>query len=143
MDHVAFMQKSWGFTEKIATGQKVIESRWYNVKYAPWGRISPGDNIYFKNTGEPVTIQAEVDKVLFFSDLIPDRIQTILEHYGKDLGIDEPDILKFFEKFKHKRYCILIFLIHAQQIMPFEINKQGYGARSSWISIEHISKIKV
>ena len=143
MDHVAFMQKSWGFTEKIATGQKVIESRWYNVKYAPWGRISPGDNIYFKNTGEPVTIQAEVDKVLYFSDLTPDRIQTILEHYGKEMGIDEPDMPKFFEKFKHKRYCILIFLKHAQQITPFEINKQGFGARSSWISIEHISKIKV
>ena len=143
MDHVAFMQKSWGFTEKIATAQKVIESRWYNVKYAPWGRISPADRIFFKNTGEPVTIQAEVDKVLFFSDLIPDRIQTILEHYGKDLGIEEPDMPNFFEKFKHKRYCILIFLKHAQHITPFEINKQGFGARSSWICIEHISKIKV
>jgi hypothetical protein len=50
---------------------------------------------------------------------------------------------KFFEKFKHKKYCILIFLKHAQQIMPFEINKQGLGARSSWLCVESIAKIKV
>ena len=136
------MQKSWGFTEKIVTGQKVIESRWYNVKYAPWGRISAGDNIYFKNTGEPVTIQAEVEKVLYFSELTPDRIQTILEHYGKEMGIDEPDMPKFFEKFKHKRYCILIFLKHAQHITPFEINKQCFGMMASWICVKSITQIR-
>jgi ASC-1-like (ASCH) protein len=141
MDHIAIMQKTWGLTEKIVTGQKTIESRWYNVKYAPWGRISPGDTIYFKNSSEPVTIQAEVEKVLYFSDLIPDRVHTILEQYSKDIGIEEPDIPKFFEMFKHKRYCILIYLKHAQHIPPFEINKQGFGAMSSWICVEHISKI--
>jgi ASC-1-like (ASCH) protein len=142
MDHIAFMQKSWGLTEKIATGQKIIESRWYNIKYAPWGKISPGDTIYFKNSGEPVTIQAEVEKVLYFSDLIPKRVQTILEQYGKDIGIEEPGIAKFFEMFKHKRYCILIYLKHAQHIAPFEINKQGFGAMSSWICVESVSRIR-
>lgn len=142
MDHVAFMHKSWGFTGKIATGQKTIESRWYNVKYAPWERISPADTIYFKNSGEPITIQAEVEKVRYLSDLTPPKVQTILEHCANDMGIEEPDIQKFFELFKHKRYAILIYLNHARRIQPFEINKQGFGARSSWICIEHISKIK-
>jgi ASC-1-like (ASCH) protein len=142
MYHIAIMQKTWGLTEKIVTGQKTIESRWYNVKYAPWGRISPGDTIFFKNSSEPVTIQAEVEKVLYFSDLTPDRVHTILEQYSKDIGIEEPDIPKFFVMFKHKRYCILIYLKHAQHIPPFEINKQGFGAMSSWICVEHISKIK-
>ena len=143
MDHVAIMQKSWEFTEKIATGQKTIESRWYNVRYAPWGRISPGDNIYFKNSGEPVTIQAKISRVINFSDLTPEKVQTILEDYGKEMGIDEPDMPKFLEMFKHKKYCILIYLKDAQQILPFEINKQGLGARSSWISVESIAKMKV
>ena len=143
MDHAAFMQKSWGLTDKIATGQKTIESRWYKVKYTPWGRISLGENIYFKNSGEPVTIQAKISRVINFSDLTPEKVQTILEDYSKELGLDEPDILKFFEMFKHKRYCILIYLKDAHHIQPFEINKQGLGARSSWIIVEHISKIKV
>ena len=143
MDHVAIMQKSWGFTEKIATSQKTIESRWYNVRYAPWGKILPGDSIYFKNTGEPITIKAEVEKVLNFSKLTPEKVQTILEHYSKELGLDESDILRFFEMFKHKRLCILIYLKDAHQIQPFEINKQGFGTMSSWLSIESIAKIKV
>jgi hypothetical protein len=143
MDHIAIMQKSWGFTEKIATGQKIIESRWYNVRYTPWGMILPGDSIYFKNTGEPVTTRAEVEKVLYFSDLNPYRIHTILEHYGKDKGIDEPDMPKFFEKFKHKKYCVLIYLRDAHHIQPFEVNKQGFGTMSSWLCVESIAKMKV
>ena len=143
MDHVAIMQKSWGFTEKIATGQKTIESRWYNVRYAPWGRISPGDNIYFKNSGEPVTIQAKISRVINFSDLTPEKVQTILEDYGKEMGIDEPDMPKFIEMFKHKKYCILVYLKDAHHIQPFEINKQGFGTMSSWLSVESIAKIKV
>ena len=143
MDHIAIMQKSWEFTEKIATGQKTIESRWYNVRYAPWGRIAPGDSIYFKNTGEPITIKAEVEKVLNFSKLTPEKVQTILDHYSKELGLDESDILRFFEMFKHKRYCLLIYLKDAHHIQPFEIHKKGFGTMSSWLSIESIAKIKV
>ena len=142
MDHIAIMQKSWRFIEKIATGQKTIESRWYKVKYTPWGKISPGDSIYFKNSGEPVTIQAKISRVINFSNLTPKKVQTILEEYSKESGIDEPDILKFFEMFKHKRYCILIFLKDAHHIQPFEINKQGFGTMSSRIRVESIVKIK-
>ena len=142
MDHIAIMHKSWGLTEKIVTGQKTIESRWYNVKYAPWGRISSGDTIYFKNAGEPITIKAEVEKVRYFTDLTPVRVRIILDEYGKGIGIEEADIPTFFEKFKHKRYCILIYLKHAQHIPSFEINKQCFGVMSSWICVEHISKIQ-
>jgi hypothetical protein len=136
------MEKPRGFTEKIATGQKTIESRWYKVKYTPWGRISPGDSIYFKNSGEPITVQAEISRVINFSDLTPEKVHTILVDYCKELGIDEPDIQIFFEMFKHKRYCILMYLKDTHHIQPIEINKQGFGTMSSWISVESIDKIK-
>ncbi len=142
MDHIAIMQKSWGVTEKIATGQKTIESRWYKIKYPPWGRISLGDSIYFKNSGEPVSIQAKISRVITFSHLTPEKVQTILEEYSKELGFDKPDTSRFFEMFKHKKYCILIYLQDAHHIQPFEINKQGFGTMSSWISVESIAKIK-
>ena len=142
MEHVAIMQKSWGLTEKIATGQKVIESRWYKVKYAPWRRIAPGEKVYFKNAGEPVTIQVEVDQVLYFSDLTPEKVQALLTKYGKDLGIDEPDMPKFFEMLKYKRYCMLIFLKKVQRIPPFEIDKTDFGMMSSWICVENVAEIR-
>ncbi len=143
MEHIAIMQKSWGLTENIVSGQKIIESRWYKVKHPPWGKITPGEKIYFKNTGEPVAIQAEVDKVLYFSDLTPGKVQEILDRYGNEIGIAEPQLPKFFEMFRHKKYCMLIYLKNAQRIPPFKINKQGFGARASWISIESVSQVSV
>ena len=36
MEHLAIMKKEWKLTEKIITGEKRIESRWYKDKYPPW-----------------------------------------------------------------------------------------------------------
>jgi len=107
MDHVAIMKKSWGLTRKILTGEKKIESRWYQSRRAPWDRIKAGDNLYFKDSGDPVMIKAEVGRVLQFSDLTPSRVKEILSIYGKDDGISKEHVQDFFERFRDKKYCIL------------------------------------
>ena len=142
MEHVAIMRKSWDLTQKILSGQKKIESRWYKVKYAPWNRIKSGEIVYFKDSGEPVTIKAEVDKVIQFSDLTPDKVKEILYQYGQADGLGIDKIPKFFEMFKDKKYCMLIFLKNPQEIEPFEIDKSGFGAMSAWISVEDVNRIK-
>lgn len=136
------MKKSWGLTQKILNGQKKVESRWYSVKYRPWGSIKEGETIYFKDAGEPVKIKAEVSKVMQFTDLNPNRAKEILDEYGKDDGIEKEKIPEFFERFKDKKYCMLIFLKNPQEIKPFKIDKTGFGAMSAWIITDNISKIK-
>jgi len=138
MDHVAIMKKSWGLTEKILSGQKKIESRWYKTKHAPWGKIAKGDTVYFKDSGEPVTIKASVKKVVQFKNLTSYKIKEILKEFGKDDGIDKKDSQKYFEMFKDKKYCLLIYLEKISSIKPFEINKKGFGAMAAWISIQDI-----
>lgn len=142
MQHLAIMKKSWGLTDKILNGQKKIESRWYSVKYKPWDSIKQGETVYFKDSGEPIRIKAKVKKVIQFTDLTPKKVKEILDKYGKDDGIEEEKIPEFFEKFKDKRYCMLIFLKNPQEIKPFEIDKTGFGAMSAWITVDNISKIK-
>lgn len=142
MEHLAIMRKSWGLTQKILNGQKKIESRWYSVKYRPWDRIKEGETIYFKDSGEPVKLKAEVNKVMQFTDLTPKRIKEILDEYGDDDGLEKDKIPEFFERFKDKKYCMLIFLKNPQEIESFEIDKSGFGAMSAWITVENISKIK-
>jgi len=66
MEHLAIMRKSWELTQKIMNGQKKIESRWYSVKCRPWDRIKEGEAIYFKDSGEPVKLKAEVSKGIQF-----------------------------------------------------------------------------
>lgn len=143
MQHLAIMKKSWGLTEKILSGQKKIESRWYKSKYAPWDKIKSGEIVYFKDSGSPVTLKARVGKVLQFADLTPKKVRDILNKYGDDDGIEKQDIPKFFELFKNKKYCMLIFLKNPQKITPFEIDKTGFGAMVAWICVDCIDKIKV
>ena len=139
MDHVAIMKKSWRLVEKILTGQKKIESRWYVRRCIPWGRISKKDTVYFKNSGEPVRIKAEVRRVIQFSDLNPRLVKEILALYGKADGID--DISYFFNLFKNKRYCILVFLKNVKKVKPFNVNKKGFGSMSAWISVKSVRRI--
>lgn len=136
------MKKSWKLTQKILTGQKTIESRWYRVKYPPFDRIKAGETVYFKDSGEPVTIKAEVDRVIQFSDLTPERVKQILYEYGKADGLGIDRIPEFFEKFKDKKYCVLIFLKNPKRIEPFEIDKTGFGTMSAWLMVEDVNKIK-
>jgi ASC-1-like (ASCH) protein len=142
MDHIAIMRKSWGLLPKILTGEKTIESRWYKNKYSPWNKISKGDVVYFKNSGEQVNVKTEVSDILQFEDLTPLKVKEILNKYGtKDgLGIDEFD--KYYELFGGKRYCILVFLKNPRKIEPFEIDKSGFGMIASWLVVRDINRIK-
>ncbi|HUS49007.1 MAG TPA: ASCH domain-containing protein [Candidatus Paceibacterota bacterium] len=141
MEHLAIMKKSWKLTEKILSGKKKIESRWYKSKYPPWDNIHPGEKIYFKNSGEEVVLKAEVERVLQFSNLTPKKVKEILHKYGNEIGIEIEEIPKFLEAFKSKNYCILIFIKNPQKIEPFKITKKGYGIMSAWITLENINKI--
>jgi ASC-1-like (ASCH) protein len=143
MHHIAIMKKSWGLTGKILSGKKKIESRWYKTKHSPWGKIEKGDFVYFKDSGELVSIKAEVKKVISFSNLNPKKVKEILNKYGKDDGIEKNEIKKFLDLFKDKKYCLLIFLKNPKKIKPFEINKKGFGIMSAWITVNGVKKIKV
>lgn len=142
MEHVAIMRKSWGLTRKILTGQKKIESRWYKARCAPWNRIKPGEAVYFKDSGEPVTIKAEAGRIIQFSGLTPKKVKEILYKYGRADGIEADRIGKFHEIFKDKKYCMLIFLRNPRRIEPFEIDKTGFGAMSAWLTVENINRIR-
>ncbi|MBP6994338.1 hypothetical protein KBB12_03785 [Candidatus Woesebacteria bacterium] len=142
MHHVAIMNKSWGLIQKILSGEKTIESRWYKTKRAPWDNVKPGDMVYFKNSGELVTLQAVVQRVLQFADLTPNKVKDILDKYSARIGVSNDDIPNYFEMFKEKRYCILIFLKQPKRVRPFQINKNGFGAMAAWIAVEQIDRIK-
>lgn len=142
MEHVAIMRKSWGLTRKILSGQKSVESRWYKVRYAPWNRIGPRDTVYFKDSGEPVTVKAEVEKVTAFSDLTPGKVREILREYGSQDGLEKHEIHMFFDMLRNKRYCMLIFLRNPRRVEPFHIDKTGFGAMSSWIVVNNVSSIR-
>ena len=136
------MRKQWGLTEKILTGEKTIESRWYKTKHRPWGEIAAGDTVYFKNSGEPVTLKTEVEKVIQYADLTPERVKEILSRYGKADGIEAAKTEEFFGRFQDKKYALLIFLRSPVSVPPFEIDKTGFGAMAAWLTVRDIGAIR-
>lgn len=142
--HIAIMRKSWGLAEKILSGEKTIESRWYKNKYRPWGNIGREDTVYFKDSGGPVKIKAKVSKVLQFEGLTSSKVKELLRKYSKanGLGVGKGEIEKYYQVFKDKRYCILIFLKDVEPLEPFDIDKTGFGARASWLTVDGSDKVK-
>lgn len=137
MEHVAILSKSKKLLSKIIEGKKTIESRWYKFKKTPYNNINSDDIVYFKESGEPVTVKAKVEKVLFFEDLDSEKIKKIIEEYGEGICIS----ISFAENLKDKKFCTLIFLKDVERIKPFNINKKGYGIMTAWITLNSIDKI--
>lgn len=139
MQHIAIMNKSWKLIPKIVSGEKKIESRWYQTKRSPWNNIKTGDKIFFKNSGETVIATADVSSVLQFVIENEKDAQNILDKYAKDICLINTDIKNWK---KLPKYCILIFLENAKYIdKPFQINKEGFGISTAWICVENIKSI--
>lgn len=143
MNHIAILKKSKGLLPKILSKEKIIESRWYKNRYTPWNRIKKEDVIYFKNSGEPVTVKVEVSKVIQYSDLDLKIVKQILNQYGVKIGFNPNNFDEYSQTLKDKNYCILIFLKNLKEISPFNIDKTGFGLMSAWITIDNVNRIKV
>lgn len=141
MQHIAIMNKSWELIPKVVSGEKKIESRWYQTRRAPWNNIKTGDMVFFKNSGEAVIASAEISKVIQFIIQNEKDAQNILDKYAKDICLLSTNI-KDWKKLP--KYCILIFLENAKYIdKPFQINKKGFGISTAWICINDVKKIKI
>ncbi len=140
MHHLAILDKKRKLLEKIISGEKSIESRWYKLKKTPYGMIKAGDTVYFKDSGDSVRVKATVHKVLFFSDMTREKYKEIIDTYGNTICLENKNV-EYYLKQKYN-YITLIFLKNVQEIQPFEIDKTGYGMMAAWITIEDIQELK-
>lgn len=141
MDHVAIMNKSWKLIPKILSGEKQIESRWYQTRRVPWNKIRAGDIVYFKNSGEPITAQAGVFKVLQFEIKNPADIKNIVDQYGHKIALINQTPQTWG---KLPKYCILVFLKKPQVVwQSFDIDKTGFGSATAWLTVADIRTIKI
>ena len=105
MHHVAIMTKQWGLIPKILSGEKTIESRWYQTRRTPWDKASAGDTVFFKNSGEPVIAQASVAKVLQLELSGVTNAKEVTQQYGRQICLvnQDPETWERLPK-----YCVLL-----------------------------------
>ncbi len=141
MDHIAIMNKAWKLIPKILNGTKTIESRWYVNKIKPWNSLKVGERVFFKNSGEPITVSAVVSKVLQFENLDEAKFRNIMNEYGDGIQVTERE---YDEYYQSKNYCILVFLSDVKQLeTPFNISKKGFGSACAWMCVDNIEEIKL
>jgi len=142
MHHLAIMNPKRKLIPKILSGEKKIESRRYLMKVAPRDKVHPGDIIYFKDAGKPVTLKAEVEKVLQYDHYSDQQLQEIITKYWWPWGIAFHGSLTWaYTRAKPKKYCILMFLKNPQKIKPFAIDKKWYWSACAWITVSDIENI--
>lgn len=141
MDHLAILDKKRKLLAKIISSEKTIESRWYKAKVVPWDRIKKGETVYFKESGEAVSVRATVAEMLQFY-LPTTNVSELLQKYGKEICFAEKDFSKLVAWCSQRKYCILIWLAQVQQIELFEIDKTGFGMMAAWMTMEDIERIK-
>lgn len=150
MNHIAILRKS-NFKKgdnilgDIIAGRKTIESRWYVNKVAPWGRIFAGDNVYFKESGQPVTTKACVSRVVQYDNLDLEKALEIIKKHGKQIApnLSDGEFFLWAQSHSDKKYCILIFLQDVQRVPSFNINKRGFGSACAWLLVDDIDEVKV
>ncbi|MBT4539800.1 ASCH domain-containing protein [Candidatus Woesearchaeota archaeon] len=139
MHHVAILAKHRELLPKIISGEKTIESRWYTSRYPPWNKVSVGDKVFFKDSGEAISASATISKVLQFTDVDKPTCEKIFRKYGKDICLKDMEYSSYYQA---KNYCILLFLENIESIEPFHIDKSGFGNAAAWLCVDDISQIK-
>ena len=142
MDHVVIMKKKWGLVPKIINGEKVIESRWYKNKVAPWGKVKSGDTLYFKDSGDLIKSKAVVIAVEQI-EIVDNQqaLQIMKKRALEDLGTNDihADVLSYIS---NKKYAIFVRFGNVEVVEAFDINKKGFGMQSAWLVCNDIELIR-
>ena len=120
--HLAILKKQ--YLDLILHGKKSIESRFTKTRRAPFGRIDPGDKIFFKVSSGPVLATANVRKVLSFDKLCPSRIAEIKQQYNSCVCAQG----QFWASIQDCRFGVLIWVKDIKPIPPVSIDKKDWRA---------------
>jgi ASC-1-like (ASCH) protein len=142
MIHIAILNKQWDLMPKILSGKKTVESRWYKNKIIPWDKVKQGDIIYFKDSGEKVSLKAKVTKVEQYKIRNKTYALEIMGKYALQASgkAKIPKIVKDY--ISNKNYGIFVHFDHVEKVEPFNINKAGFGAQAAWLITDDINKLK-
>jgi len=119
MKHLAiFDQKT---IQKIFNGEKTIDARFSKHRIAPFGVIASRDTVLIKLSGGDVVGEFEVQSVITFDNLTPEKIQKIKRDYNRNIKMDP----LFWHEKEQAKYGTLLFIENVQPVLiPLAIKKR-------------------
>lgn len=141
MEHVVYLDTQSGEMENLLVGKKTMIVRGAAGRKLPYGRVNPGDILYFLNNDGKGLVQAraKVCQVLNSEPLTPEASQKLLADHQDALQLTE----KQQQRWRGKRYLVLITVDAIQELEPFQIDRSGYGNMDDWLPVGDIHSVKI
>src|SRR3989344_2119416 len=93
-------------TKDIFSGKKKIDGRFSKIKIAPFGKVSAGDVVLMKVSGEEIVGQFKVDRVIYFDRPQKKEAENLIGKYLKELAMPK----SFWLQHEQINYLTLIFI---------------------------------
>ena len=141
MEHVVYLDTQSGEMENLLVGKKTMIVRGAAGRKLPYGRVNPGDILYFLNNDGKGLVQAraKVCQVLNSEPLTSEASQKLLADHQDALQLTE----KQQQRWRGKRYLVLITVGAIQELEPFQIDRSGYGNMDDWLPVGDIHSVKI
>lgn len=78
--HIAILKRE--YLRMMLSGQKTVESRLAKVRCPPFGRVTPGERLFFKASGGPFMATAIAEAVHDYVDQTPEQIDELYEAWN-------------------------------------------------------------
>lgn len=141
MDHVVYLDANAKELDLLLSNQKTMIIRGATGRKMPYGRVNPGDALYFiNNNAEGVILaRARVKSVLNSDRLTEDESARLIQSHQEQLRLTQKQI----SRWSGKRYLVLIEVANVEKVEPFQIDKSDYGNMDDWLPVEQIENVRI
>jgi hypothetical protein len=140
MDHVVYVDAKAKEMEKLVDGSKTMIIRGAAGRKLPYGRVDPGDILYFINNNAEgvVKARAAVKSVFNSEKMSKEESIGLVEQNQDKLQLTNQQ----GKRWAGKRYLVLIEVEDVVEIDPFPIDRSGYGNMDDWLPVGNIASVK-
>jgi hypothetical protein len=141
MDHIVYLDAQAKELDLILTAKKTMIIRGATGRKMPYGRVAPGDSLYFINNNAEGIVHASAEvKSVFNSDKMSgEESAQLVDRHQEHLQLTK----KQYDRWVGKRYLVLIEINNAKRIDPFRIDKSNYGNMDDWLLVEKIDNVRM
>lgn len=140
MDHIVYVDAKARELEKLLSGEKTMIVRGAAGRKLPYGRVEPGDCLFFiVNNGEgTVRASAAVSNVFNSEKLTEEQSAALLRNSQSKLNLTPEQV----KRWSGKRYLVLIEVTQVRAIDPFAVDRSEYGNMDDWLLVNNIESVR-
>jgi hypothetical protein len=139
MDHVVYVDARAKEMKKLLSGEKLMIIRGAAGRKMPYGRVNPGDMLYFINNNAEglIKARAKVKEVVNSEKMTKEESISLVENNQEKLILSSAQ----FKRWAGKRYLVLIEIGQVESVTSFRIDRSEYGNMDDWLPVGDIQNV--